>query len=95
MKDPFGQSKTTVLNVDDQVIPALSNKSRSNQPSEYANGQDYSEEAKEGEPISNDKRGIAEPLIRLFGESTVRKVFSKTWPLRDEALNILEDEILT
>jgi hypothetical protein len=78
------------------VIPTLSNKSgRTNQPSEYASGNDYNEEeAKEGEAISNDKRAAADPLSAVFGEPTVRKIFSKTWGLREEGLNQLEDEIL-
>jgi len=88
--------KSSIINVDDQVIPALSNKSsHTNQPSEYA-GPDYNEEdAKEGEPISNDKRAAADPLCNVFGEATVRKIFSKTWGLREEGLNILEDEIIS
>lgn len=49
--------------VDDQVLPAITNINKHNQPSEYAPGQEYNEEeSKEGEPISNDKRGFADPL---------------------------------
>ena len=33
--------------------------------------------------------------MQAFGEATVRKIFSKTWTLREDGLNILEDEILT
>ncbi len=89
------QKANTVVNVDDQVIPALSKNSGKNQPSEYASGQELSEEElKEGEPIGNDKRAIAEPLIQVFGERTMRKIFSKTWGLREEGLGILQDEIL-
>ena len=63
--------------------------------SEYAPGQEYNEEeSKEGEPIANDKRSIADPLINVFGETTVRKIFSRTWALREDGIGILEDEIL-
>jgi len=31
-------------------------------------------------------------LIDLYGEQLVRKLFSKTWQLREEALNEIEEE---
>jgi hypothetical protein len=82
-----------VLNVDDQILPALSKNAGKNQISEYAEGYNE-EEAKDGEPIAADKRAIAEPLIDVFGEQIVRKVFSKTWNLREEGLALLEDKML-
>lgn len=77
------------------MIPAITNINKHNQPSEYASGQEYNEEeSKEGEPISNDKRAFADPLTHVFGELTVRKIFSKTWALREDGIGILENEIL-
>lgn len=61
--------------------------------SEYAT--DYNEEEfKDGEPIAGDKRAIAEPLIHVFGEEICRKIFSKTWNLREEGLAMLEEKML-
>ncbi len=34
----------------------------------------------------------SQPLIDIFGEQVVRKLFSKTWQFREEALNIIEEE---
>jgi hypothetical protein len=34
----------------------------------------------------------SEPLIDIFGEQVIRKLFSKTWQFREEALNIIEEE---
>ena len=62
--------------------------------SEYAT--DYNKgEFKDGEPIAGDKRAIAEPLIHVFfGEEICRKIYSKTWNLREEGFAMLEDKIL-
>lgn len=93
---PFpGNKSSGIVNVDDMVIPALSKGSGGNAMSEYADGSGFNEdEAREGEPIAKDKRALAEPLIQVFGEQTVRKIFSKTWGLREEGLGTLEQEII-
>jgi hypothetical protein len=33
-------------------------------------------------------------LVAVFGESTVRKVFSKVWQFREEAVTVIENEII-
>jgi len=63
--------------------------------SEYAPGEEFNEEeAKHGEPISADKRSIAQPLIDVFGEPLIRMIFSRTWGLRERGIEQIEDEIL-
>lgn len=63
--------------------------------SEYAPGEEFNEEeAKNGEPISADKRGAAQPLIDVFGEPAIRKIFSRTWALREKGIDEIENEIL-
>jgi hypothetical protein len=37
---------------------------------------------------------IARPLIQVFGEPVIRKIFSKTWQFREEGLNEIEQSIL-
>ena len=50
----------------------------------YAPGQEYDEdEVLNGEPIAPSMMEIAAPLIDVFGEPLVRKIFSKTWNLRE------------
>jgi len=85
------------LNVDDMVLPAITagGASNANGPSEYAPGEEfYEEESKQGEPIAADKRDIADPLIPVFGDNTIRKVFSRTWMLREEGIGEVESQIL-
>lgn len=36
----------------------------------------------------------ARPLIQVFGEMTVRKIFSKTWQFREEGLNEIEQMVM-
>ena len=36
---------------------------------------------------------MAAPLIDLFGEEVIQKLFASTWQLREEALSIINDEI--
>ena len=45
---------------------------------------------KNGEPIAADKRGIAMPLVDVFGEPVIRKIFSRTWNLREEGIGEVE-----
>jgi hypothetical protein len=33
-------------------------------------------------------------MIAVFGDSNVRKVFSKTWQLREEGISTIESEII-
>lgn len=83
------------LNVDDQVLPAITQANAGQGPSEYAPGEEFNEEEfKSGEPIAPDKRDVAHPLIDVFGEQTVRKIFSRTWALREEGIGEVEDMIL-
>jgi hypothetical protein len=35
----------------------------------------------------------AEPLIPIFGDEMVKKIFSKSWPTRDEGLKLCENFI--
>lgn len=36
----------------------------------------------------------AQPIINTFGEMVARKLFSRTWQHRDEALNEIENTLL-
>ena len=47
-----------------------------------------------GEPIAPNNMAVAQPLIYIFGEPSVRKIFSKTWNLREEGISEIEDFIL-
>lgn len=38
--------------------------------------------------------GAAQPLIDVFGEPIVRKIFSRTWALREQGIDQVEDVIL-
>ena len=38
--------------------------------------------------------GVARPLIQVFGEPPVRKIFSRTWALREDGIGEIEDIIL-
>ena len=63
--------------------------------SEYAPGEEFNEEeAKNGEPIAADKRQAAQPLIDVFGEPVIRKIFSRTWALREKGIDQIENETL-
>ena len=89
------ESKPAFLDVDSQVLPALKSNAGANNPPEYAPGEEYNEEeAKNGEPIAADKRQAAQPLINVFGEPVIRKIFSRTWALREKGIDEIEDDIL-
>jgi hypothetical protein len=65
------------------------------QPDEYLAGEEYNEEyARIGEPISVTNMAIALPLINIFGEQPVRMLFSRTWTLREKAIQMIESEII-
>lgn len=60
--------------------------------SEYPDGEDASSTAvKSVEQLSAAARKEAATLIELFGEMIARKLFSKAWQNRDEALREIED----
>ena len=82
-------------NVDDQIIPALGKNAGKNQPAAYAPGEEFNEEElKDGEPIHPSQFANAQPLIDIFGEPVVRKIFSRTWALREEGISEIESQVL-
>jgi hypothetical protein len=38
--------------------------------------------------------GVARPLIQVFGEPPIRKIFSRTWGLREDGIGEIEQIIL-
>ena len=38
---------------------------------------------------------MAQPLINVFGESPIRKIFSSTWGLREDGIAEVEDQVLS
>lgn len=78
-------------NVDEQVIPALMNK---------LEGKDLPKSQLEDEGSLLEAEGLsleatkkAELMLPFFGEQLCRKLFSKQWPLREEALKEIEGAI--
>ena len=68
------------------VIPALKGQGKGNQMSEYPDDMDP-DRGLMAEQLTPNERQIAQPLIDQFGEDAVKKLFSKTWQLREEALS--------
>ena len=63
---------------------------------EYAPGEEYDEEEiKNGEKISPAMMQTAQPLIEMFGEPVIRKIFSRTWTLREEGISEIEEQIIS
>lgn len=63
--------------------------------SEYPDGQDPNAQGQMPvDELSADHRKAAEPLIDMFGEADVTKLFSKTWQLRDEAISSIEAMVM-
>ena len=61
----------------------------------YAPGEEYNEDEEvNGEPIAPAMMAIAVPLIEVFGEPVIRKIFSRTWNLREQGLGEIEEEIM-
>ena len=61
----------------------------------YAPGEEFDEDDElNGEPITPAMMAIAAPLIELFGEPVIRKIFSRTWNLREQGIAEIEEEIL-
>lgn len=75
------------------VIPAITG-GAGNQMTEYPDGEDPRNFEQAAEELSAENRKAAQPLIEMFGEQVVRKLFSKSWQLREEALGEVEDEVL-
>lgn len=48
-----------------------------------------------GEPITPKDMAAAQPLINIFGEPPIRKIFSRTWNLREEGISEVEEFILS
>ena len=88
------QTRGAPINVDDQVLPAVKN---GGPPQDYDDsvfpGGSSSEikprTGEAAEEIGTKFMKTAEPLIPLFGEEVVRKMFSKKWPFRAEALDTM------
>ena len=81
------------LNVDDMVIPAITGGGAGNQMTEYPDD-DPRNQGMAAEELSGDNRKAAQPLIDMFGEDVVKKLFSRTWQLKEEGLGEIEDEVL-
>jgi hypothetical protein len=47
-----------------------------------------------GEPILPKDMAAAQPLIDVFGEPSIRKIFSRAWNLREEGIAEIEDQIM-
>ncbi len=61
----------------------------------YAPGEEFNEDEElNGEQITPAMMAIAAPLIDVFGEPVIRKVFSRTWNLREQGLAEIEEEIM-
>jgi len=61
----------------------------------YAPGEEFNEDEElNGEPIAPAMMAIAAPLIDVFGEPVIRKIFSRTWNLREQGLGEIEEEIM-
>ncbi|CDW88088.1 centrosomal protein of 104 kda [Stylonychia lemnae] len=79
---------------DDQVIPTLSKGPGKKGGLDEGNGEG-GQEGEEGkvEEISPENMKYAEALIPIFGDATVKKMFSRPWALRDEGLKECEEHI--
>ena len=63
--------------------------------SEYPDGQDPNDVGQmQVEELSHENRKNAQPLIDMFGEEDVGKLFSKTWQLREEAIGSIENQVM-
>jgi hypothetical protein len=81
---------------DDTVIPTLL-KGPGEKKKNLYEGEDFGPDAFPegkstlGEDIAPENMKYAEPLMPIFGEEMVRKMYSKSWPTRDEGLKQCED----
>lgn len=61
----------------------------------YAPGEEFNEDEEiNGEAIAPAMMAIAQPLIEVFGEPVIRKIFSRTWNLREQGLGEIEEDIM-
>ena len=61
----------------------------------YAPGEEFNEDEEiNGEPITPAMIAIAQPLIEVFGEPVIRKIFSKTLNLREQGIGEIEADIM-
>ena len=51
------------------------------------------EEEVKTEEISPDNMKYAEPLIPVFGEDVIKKMFSNKWTIREEGLKACDDYV--
>lgn len=70
-------------NIDEQVIPAARAKAA---PDDGGIIPGEEKQQTEAEDIVGDNVRIAQPLIPTFGESTIKKLFSKNWANRENAI---------
>jgi hypothetical protein len=61
--------------------------------SEYPDDEDQKDNVGEAEPLSSEDRKVAGPIIDAYGEEVTRKIFSKTWQLREEGISEINDSI--
>jgi centrosomal protein CEP104 len=73
------------VNIDEQVIPAARNRGQTPEDGGITSG--ANQEVTEAEEITGDNIKIAQPLIPVFGEHTMRRLFSKNWANRENALD--------
>lgn len=61
----------------------------------YAPGEEFNEDEEiNGEAIAPAMMEVAQPLIEIFGEPVIRKIFSRTWNLREQGLGEIEKDIM-
>lgn len=85
----YHQPRQTIIPHDEVVIPALTKKEQ-NPEEEQMQTQKAVQEAEELLP-ANQK--LAEPLLPVLGMELCKKIFSKHWNMREDALKILTAEV--
>jgi centrosomal protein CEP104 len=78
-------------NIDELVIPAARNKSQNQEDGGITGGEE--KQQSEAEDIKGENVKLAQPLIPALGDNTVRKLFSKNWANRENALIETEDTL--
>ena len=76
------------------VIPAIAQGGHGNLMTEYPEGEDPKGNLNEVEPLSNEDRKNSFLIIDIFGEDIAQKLFSRTWQVKEEGLNILDDILM-
>ena len=96
-----------LLDYDDIIVPSLKNKLKGNNISmnqsllnnagnsfdSIENTREFDQEIRPLEPLSDNLRIKYELLIRVVGEETIRKIFSKCMGYRKEGLKYLKEKI--